>query len=46
MNAWLYFLIIFAGILQAMGNSMNAQLRNSLQNPWLASIVSFGLILA
>jgi transporter family-2 protein len=29
-----------------MGNSMNAQLRVSLLNPWLASIVSFGLILA
>ncbi|CAN5950771.1 unnamed protein product [Sphagnum jensenii] len=28
-----------------MGNSMNAQLRNSLVNPWLASTVSFGLIL-
>lgn len=43
---WLYPLIISAGVLQAMGNSMNAQLRNSLQNPWFASIVSFGLILA
>ena len=43
---WLFPFIIFAGIMQAFGNSMNAQLRNSLQNPWLASIISFLLILA
>ena len=47
MNALLlYPLVIVAGALQAMGNCMNAQLRNSLVNPWLASIISFGLILA
>ena len=46
MNAiWFYPLVILAGSLQAMGNSMNAQLRNSLGNPWLASIVSFAPIL-
>ncbi len=45
-STWFYPLIIFAGALQAMGNSMNAQLRVSLLNPWLASSVSFGLILA
>jgi bacterial/archaeal transporter family-2 protein len=43
---WLYPFIVFAGIMQALGNSMNAQLRNSLQNPWLASLISFLLILA
>lgn len=43
---WLYLFIVFAGAMQALGNSMNAQLRNSLQNPWLASLVSFLLILA
>jgi transporter family-2 protein len=47
MNAFLlYPLVIVAGALQAMGNCMNAQLRNSVVNPWLASIISFGLILA
>lgn len=40
----LFPLIIFAGALQALGVSMNAQLRTSLANPWLASIVSFALI--
>ncbi len=45
-STWLYPFIIFAGLTQAMGNSMNAQLRNSLGNPWLASFVSFGLIVA
>lgn len=33
-------------MLQAMGAPMNAQLKKSLVNPWLASIVSFGLIVA
>jgi len=45
-SIWFYPLIVLAGALQAMGNSINAQLRNSLVNPWLASMVSFGLILA
>ncbi|MGI0134062.1 MAG: DMT family transporter [Candidatus Micrarchaeaceae archaeon] len=43
-SIWLYPFIIFAGILQALGVSMNAQLRISLINPWLASAVSFGPI--
>ena len=43
--AWLTPLILAAGAMQAMGNSMNGALRNSLGNPWLASIVSFGLVL-
>lgn len=45
-SSWLFPLIILSGFLQAMGNSMNAQLRISLVNPWLASAISFGPILA
>ncbi len=43
-SAWLYPLILAAGVMQAMGNSMNGALRQSLANPWFASAVSFGLI--
>jgi transporter family-2 protein len=43
--AWLYPLIVLAGALQALGNTMNAQLRNAMVNPWLASAVSFAPIL-
>jgi transporter family-2 protein len=43
---WLYPLIIVAGLLQALGPPMNGQLRQSLVNPWVASLVSFGLIVA
>jgi transporter family-2 protein len=43
-SAWLYPFIIIAGILQAVGAVMNAQLRAYLVNPWLASFVSFVLI--
>ena len=46
MNAGIYLLIIVGGILQAMGSAMNAQLYKSLHNPWLASLVSFSLIVA
>jgi len=46
MKYGLYILIVLAGFLQALGNSMNAQLKSSLQNPWLASLVSFALITA
>ena len=42
--AWLYPLILVAGILQAAGAAMSAQLKNSLTNPWLAATVSFALI--
>src|SRR6202451_4264678 len=38
--AWLYPIIIVAGALQAWGPPMNGALRNSLTNPWLASVVS------
>jgi transporter family-2 protein len=41
---WIYVFILFSGVLQACGAPMNGQLRNSLLNPWLASLVSFGLI--
>ena len=39
--ALLYPVIIVAGALQALGNSMNAQLRGRLVNPFLAASVSF-----
>ncbi len=37
--------ILIAGAMQAMGNAMNAQLKNSVSNPWLASVISFALVL-
>ena len=42
--ALLYPFILIAGALQALGNSMNARLRGSLVNPWLAAAVSFAPI--
>ncbi|MGI3902186.1 MAG: DMT family transporter [Janthinobacterium lividum] len=45
-SAWLYPIILVAGMLQAWGPPMNGALRNSLSNPWLASIVSFLPIIA
>ena len=44
--AWLYPIIIIAGLLQALGPPMNGQLRQSMVNPWLATLISFGLIVA
>ena len=44
--AWLYPLILIAGALQAWGPPMNGALRRSLENPWLASLVSFLPIVA
>jgi len=44
--AWLYPLIVIAGALQAWGPPMNNTLRVSLENPWLASLVSFLPIVA
>jgi bacterial/archaeal transporter family-2 protein len=41
---WLFPLIAAGGALQAMGGPMNNALRVSLVNPWLATLVSFGLI--
>ncbi len=46
MNPGIYLFIIIGGVLQAMGSAMNAQLYKSLVNPWLASLVSFSLIVA
>jgi len=44
--AWLYPIILIGGALQAWGPPMNGALRNSLTNPWLASLVSFLPIVA
>ena len=44
--AWLYPIILIAGALQAWGPPMNNALRNSLENPWLASLISFLPIVA
>lgn len=44
--AWLYPIILIGGILQAWGPPMNGALRQSLTNPWLASLVSFLPIVA
>jgi transporter family-2 protein len=46
MKIGIYFFIIIGGLLQACGSAMNAELYRSLKNPWLASLVSFGLITA
>ena len=45
-SAWLYPIILVAGALQAWGPPMNGALRKSLENPWLASIISFLPIVA
>ena len=45
-SAWFYPLIVLAGAPHALGNTMNAQLRNSLVTRWLASAVSFARTLA
>ncbi len=45
-GAWLYPIILIAGALQAWGPPMNGALKNSLTNPWLASLASFLPIIA
>jgi Putative inner membrane exporter, YdcZ/Arsenical pump membrane protein len=40
---WFYPFIIIAGVAQAFGAVMNAQLRVSLANPWLTATVAFVL---
>ena len=44
--AWLYPIILICGALQAWGPPMNGALRQALDNPWLASVVSFLPIIA
>ena len=45
MNAsWTIPFIILGGALQSCGTAMNGQLNKSMVNPWLASAVSFVLI--
>ena len=39
--AWLYPIIVAAGMLQAWGPPMNNALKQALVNPWLGSLVSF-----
>ncbi|WP_242095398.1 MULTISPECIES: DMT family transporter [unclassified Sphingomonas] len=43
--AWAYPFIFAAGMLQAVGAAMGGELNKSLQNPWLATSVSFMLVL-
>lgn len=43
--AWAFPFIFAAGMLQAAGAAMGGQLNKSLQNPWLATSVSFMLVL-
>ncbi|KJC62590.1 hypothetical protein UP10_02540 [Bradyrhizobium sp. LTSPM299] len=43
---WLYPIILAAGALQAWGPPMNNALRGALENPWLASLVSFLPVIA
>ena len=45
-TVWLYPIILTAGALQAWGPPMNNALRGALENPWLASLVSFVPIVA
>jgi transporter family-2 protein len=46
MKIGIYLFIIIGGLLQACGSAMNAELFRNLKNPWLASLISFGLIAA
>lgn len=40
-TAWLYQLILIAGASQAWSPPIDSALRGSLENPWLASLISF-----
>jgi transporter family-2 protein len=44
--AWLYPMIIIAGVLQAWGPPMNNALKKAMINPWLGSLMSFLPIVA
>jgi bacterial/archaeal transporter family-2 protein len=46
MDLWVYSLIVLGGALQTCGAAMNAQLFASVENRWLANVISFALILA
>ncbi len=43
--AWAYPFIFAAGMLQAAGAAMGGQLNKSMHNPWLATSLSFALVL-
>lgn len=43
--AWAFPFIFLAGMLQAAGAAMNGALNKSLVNPWLATAISFLLVL-
>jgi bacterial/archaeal transporter family-2 protein len=43
--AWLYPIILVCGALQAWGPPMNGALRGAFTNPWLASVISFLLVI-
>lgn len=43
--AWAYPFIFVAGMLQAVGAAMGGELNKSLVNPWLATAISFMLVL-
>ena len=43
--AWVFPFIILGGALQTCGAAINGQLNRSLVNPYLASVVSFAVIL-
>ncbi|MGR6329608.1 DMT family transporter [Sphingomonas sp. XXL09] len=43
--AWAYPFIFAAGMLQAVGAAMGGQLNKSLHNPWLATSISFMLVM-
>ncbi len=45
-SVWIYPFIILGGALQTCGAAMNAQLFRSVENKWLANVISFTLILA
>lgn len=45
-SSWIYPFIILGGALQTCGAAMNSQLFHSVGNKWLASAISFALILA
>ena len=45
-SVWIYPFIILGGVLQTCGAAMNGQLFAAIENRWLASLISFALILA